>query len=804
MKKTQLLLSLLSVKQNKTQAVAMLIFIAGAICLYTGIGWRSQSMANVVDRAYQQSNLHQIKIVIPDGVDNETIDKLDKAIDADAVVGGCDDYEEFIYEGETKQVLVKLLQTEVSRPYEIEGRLPEVEGEIAVKKNWALEHGVNIGDTITFEDIEEGIPSKLETSVFTVTALVEMAEYLSTKEGTFGVSPRNGKSISCVMYASDSSFNDASRETWTQILIYKKELDTVSTFSDEFAEMSDKLEAQTDEALEEILPDDTEYTIQTRSRTYSYSIVDMVDGILDGMNSSLVAMFIFIGLLICYSCITRMVSDELVSMGTKKALGMTTKEIQAQYLFFAGFVLLASSVSGVLLGRFVVEPLMVVNADDIVVDISENIFRWKDVIIIVGIEIIGIIGTTVVTIQQHTRKPAKELLQGPIPAEGKARWFEKTKAWNKLPLLYKAIVNNFFNEKSRVISTIIGVAGVTMLVVSPITCYFNVMDCFNRHFDEYYYFDYIINFDESEAFAEKKIKDVLDGYGIEYTSLHIMNATIENRDDGATNFKIFVPLDRSAFHKLVHIEGTGGETYEPYSGTWMTQAYMEYYNIPIGSKMEFSDVIDDPVDVTIDGIAKHYLMDNAGYMDKATYEQYFEQTAEANAFIIDSGLIPFSVLERELKTIDGFTNIQDYESDSKDSFDSIRLLLIGMAAIYVVLAIWVAFLVILNLFYIYVEEKRKEIIVLRINGYSMKEAKDYVSKDNLFTSTISILIGVMLGEAFGCYSVSTYISKSSYYDTSFDIKSALIGFVISLIIIIELNEKAKKKVDELELCDIKY
>jgi len=371
-----------------------------------------------------------------------------------------------------------------------------------------------------------------------------------------------------------------------------------------------------------------------------------------------------------------------------------------------------------------------------------------------------------------------------------------------LSILQKAIVNNFLNEKNRVISTIIGVAGVTMLIVSPLTCYFNVMDCYHRHFDDYYYFDYIVNFDETESFAEKKLSDVLDRYNIDYSALHIMNATIENREEGTTSFKFYVPMDRADFHKLVHIEGVNGETYEPYRGAWMTQAYMDYYRIPAGTQIEFSDVIDDSVKVTIDGIAKHYLMDNAGYMDKETYEKYFEEPAEVNAFILNSGGVPLKKLESDLKAIEGFTNIQDYKSDAKENFDAVRLLLLGMAFIYGVLAVIVAVLVILNLFYMYIDEKKNEIIILRINGYSLEQAKKYIYSDNRFTSTISILIGIALGEFFGCYSVSTYISKSSYYDTSFDIKSAVIGFAIAFIIVLVMNNKSQKRIDGLQLSDI--
>ena len=84
----------------------------------------------------------------------------------------------------------------------------------------------------------------------------------------------------------------------------------------------------------------------------------------DSMNKlkfSLGSLFIIIGTLVCYSVISRLVNDQIIRIGTKKAIGLYQREILLSYLSYTGLALIIGLMFGCLVAFGVVEQILIGN-----------------------------------------------------------------------------------------------------------------------------------------------------------------------------------------------------------------------------------------------------------------------------------------------------------------------------------------------------------------------------------------------------------------------------------------------------------
>ena len=77
----------------------------------------------------------------------------------------------------------------------------------------------------------------------------------------------------------------------------------------------------------------------------------------------------------------------------------------------------------------------------------------------------------------------------------------------------------------------------------------------------------------------------------------------------------------------------------------------------------------------------------------------------------------------------------------KELFDIVTLIFISLAVI-------LSFMILINLTSILVSRRMKEMLVMRINGFSLSETIGYVARESVFTFVIGIIAGIIMGITF--------------------------------------------------------
>ena len=127
--------------------------------------------------------------------------------------------------------------------------------------------------------------------------------------------------------------------------------------------------------------------------------------------------------------------------------------------------------------------------------------------------------------------------------------------------------------------------------------------------------------------------------------------------------------------------------------------------------------------------------------------------------------------------------------------DTLVLLFIFIAAI-------MAGVVQMNLTNMYVLQKKRELTIMRVNGFSTKEVIGYMLRETFLTTTLGILFGILIGTGISYRIVRTIEQSFLQFDRTPNYKAWLIASLMTILFTAIVNLIALRKVKHLKLTDV--
>lgn len=546
------------------------------------------------------------------------------------------------------------------------------------------------------------------------------------------------------------------------------------------------------------------WTVAPRAYTGGAVETNSYSGITYRLSFSMAALFVIVGLLVSYSAISRLVHEQIIQIGTKKALGFRGREITTSFLFYAALAVLLGSIIGLLAGIFFVERI--ISTTLIQRFTFDTIPPYWDIplaLIVTGIELVLVLGTTWLACRSILKRHAVELLRGEKPPSGKERFFEKWKVWDKLPLYTQTIVNNCLNDKRRVFSTIVGVAGCTALIVTAITLNNDILKSFDIHYDHVYNFDSMVHLTKENDEAANQMNTVAQKEQAHATPVQRRRYALQQPDGTLGTAQIIVPTNSQEFSQLYKInpkDGTQADLNK--EGIYVAEAYASKMGASIGDEIIIEDTDGAEYRIPIVGFYEFYFSFYEMVMGQDAYERIFDKELLPNTLLVNTNQANTSALIAKLKAMEDFSKFEDdkeYQGRNYKAFASVSSTVV---AVYLTLAILMAIVVLLNLNVMFIEEKKRELIVLMINGFSVKDAKRYVYNDTIVLTIIGIALGLIVGSIAGITSVASVEASTSNFWKAVDIPALGIGVVISAVLAFVMSAIALRRVPRFNLTDI--
>ena len=560
------------------------------------------------------------------------------------------------------------------------------------------------------------------------------------------------------------------------------------------------------------------WSVSDRSANLSLMTVAAYERVIENLRYTMASLFLVVGLLVCYSAVSRIVREQIVSIGTKKALGLRKGEITLSYLLYTAIAVVVGVIFGVLGGVIVVEGITNYAAESsFVYGAIPPYFSMTDTLVIGAVELLSIWAATLIACRSMLRKHAVELLRGPEPPKAVSRFYEKWGVWQRMPLYSQSIVNNFFNDKTRVFSTLVGVAGCTALVVTAMTIDLNVRDTFTRQFDAIVNYTSQIALDNSVVGAEESVMEVLDDYDIAYTvvSSKTMAATLP--DSSTTAATVVVPFanmegeQAKQFSELFHmlptqsapgaVDGQGNAVLGD-EGAWLSEAMHANQGVNVGDTIALMGMDGKKAEVQVVGFYEFHLSNNYIVMSESVYAAAFGTEPVPNTILAQVSDDIEKELVSQVSKQPGYFSYTNDKHVEEGRFARYQSLTQTVVLVYLGLSALMAFVVLLNLNVMFIEEKKRDLIVLMINGYSQRDAKRYIYRDNIVLTFIGIILGILLGILIGYLAiVSIEFSTDSYVHTP-NVWACLAGAASSAVLAVIVNIIALRRISNFSLTDI--
>lgn len=574
---------------------------------------------------------------------------------------------------------------------------------------------------------------------------------------------------------------------------YLKIVDELEKAELEIEEARDELE----QAKKEVEQLETEkWVVSIRNDIGDVRSVDIIVEGLYGLGYSMALIFVLVSVIVCYSAISRMINEQRARIGMQKALGFSTKEIMRHYMSYSIICGIVGVLEGWIASVLSVQTLSLNIYEDVfLLGKIPHSFDWKQAIIISVFFMFIFIWASFFACKKEIALPATELLRGELPEREKPFTFEKWGVYQKLKLYTRTMIKNALGDTPRMLTTMIGVAGCMILLVISFTMLITMEESTQVQFEKYFLYENRLVVDGSKADFEK-FEAVLKEENIEYT--RIQDKLKLYREEGGNwqgahivavsdteEIKDFMVLEDPDTRQVVDI---------PEEGMLVSIKCSEKHDLKNGSVLEIMGNDGEIRKMPQEGVIEHYLGYNLFVVSDSYYEEVMGEEADLCVFLLKGNV---DGLYEKVKHMEGFLSIRD-----NSEYNGMGDALVMVVIICLVFAAIMAVLVMLNQNVMHISRKAKELSVMRINGFTLKETENFVSRDNFVLTAMGILLGWIAGAGLG-YIVTLVLEVAfTHYIRTPSMKACLIAGAIGAVFAYIMNKIALRRIRRLNLTDV--
>ena len=519
---------------------------------------------------------------------------------------------------------------------------------------------------------------------------------------------------------------------------------------------------------------------------------------LRSMEMTFSLLFVLVGALVIYATISKMIDEQRPLVGTTKALGFYKREIYLKYLTFGVSATLLGAFLGLLLARFFVEGFILRGYN---LYYSINLKRPTIVLLptlaTFAAAILLAVAASYFACARLVRTPAVRLMQQAVP-EGR----KKTATGKKhvLPLYSRLILLNMRTDLKRVIVTIVSVAGCCSLVVIGFTLRSAVKGTVQRQFTDIVQYDALVLYDAyaNEA-AGEQIGGILTDAGAETVPVQRSYITVNLAERQLQELYVGDPERIGELYRILD-----PKTGEPLSleedGMLVSLRFSETTGVKTGDTVEIALNGIETAHVRVTGVFNNY-MNRIAIMSDACFRSAFGRDSARNGYLVRLNGADAEALQEEMKTVSGYEAYR-VSDEFRSLFKAATSVMDAVVVLFIFMAAIMAGVVLMNLTNIYFMQKKREMTIMRVNGFTVKEVLGYVLREMIVTTVVGIVLGIALGAVLGYSIVRALEQPNLQLDRSVSLIAWLIGAAITVVFAVVVNVIVLRKVKDLKLTDV--
>ncbi len=807
--KTKLLKHIfMKIKDNYKRFLSLICMAFLGVGFYAGIQSSSPDMLKTLDNFYDENNVYDISVISNVGLTEDDLLKLSKIKNVELAINIQE--KDTYLEIEENNYVVKLIEynSQMNNVYIKEGRLPKNNNEVSVDNALLENNNLKLGDSITIDGKKYSIVGNV------ISPLYFSAERPNSNLGSgkvdYYIYVYNG-SLDLEAYSNIYITVKGAKKHLTNSDSYKKLINNVKNGIDLIKDKQQDI--RYDELYSDIIETSEMYGISIDESKFikpKWYIYDRLDNTsykelinasdnLKKIGNIFPIIFFAISVLVSLISMMRMIEEDRVENGTLKSLGYNSFHITLKYVIYSLLATTIGSSVGAIFGSYMI-PSVIWNIYKKIFFIPKFIYLLKSDYNALGlwICILCICGTSVIVCIKNLREVPANLMRPKPPKSGKKILLERINfIWKKLKFSDKITIRNIFRYKSRVITTILGIAGCTSLILAGFGLKDSIKDVTDFQFNNIIKYDKLLMTNESINQIDIE-KELLNDDKVEnYTNVNTQNIKVLFNDE-QQEVTMITPDDfNSIFKSISLIDLKTNNIIDNISDNSciISEKTAKLLDIDVGDKISLLDNDNNKYDIKVSYIIKNYINQYL-YINKNTYNNLF------NNYKINSVLISLKDKDKNSKEFDkkyisnGYALTIVDNDDMKNSMNDMLGSIDSIVAILIIAAASLAFVVLYNLSNINISERKREIATLKVLGFYPSEVDKYINRETVLLTILGIGIGLLFGSYLSHFIISTcepdYIMFDRHVYTLSYFYSLFITVIFTIVVTIVTHFNLKK------------
>ena len=781
MKKTQWKDVLRGIRKNLICWIAIVTVTMVGCGVYSGVYFYADALRDQGVRFLRETAYEDLSILAPEGLTAETVEALNHIEGIRKAEGGYMLPDVRIRTGQTtEEITVCSLTSQVSVPFACEGRLPETATECALPEDWMQRHGLVPGDTVTLSLDAAGLPAMLrkETSL-TITAAVRHGDCICTEYDNY-------------IYLPASTFTALMRGRFNHVRITADIPETVDFFSDAYEARLIPIQ----NALEEKLPESC--GILTRSAHEGYITYTTDVQIIRNLATIFVILFMLIGIVVVASTITILMDNNKKQTGTMLAYGFGKSELLQRYLVYGNSAVILGMLLSVALAAVLQRIIRIVIGSLFLVQSEHFAFYGKEFILLFMLELLmASMVTWIVNDRYISRSSVTELLSGIGKSVMHASQSEKP---SSLPLYSRLILRNMRMDLPRVISSMVIIAGSCLLMGLGITLKDSLDDTMPRSASEIRHYDLEIMPGGSTPDTAPQLEKFLNEYASEFVWVH-QKTTVYQSGETREYATILAGPD-SVYPGYVDLRDRQGNSLTPQAGsTVITDCRMsERLGLQPGDSIRVSNDSFTQFPMEITGVCMNYYP-RLICMHEETFHVLFGEDTDSGMALVRLGTMNTDDFLGALR--EQFPDATVRQTDRlPDAYEPMSRMFHVVVYILIALSIFMGVFVLLNLVHIFVNRRKKELIIMAVNGFQEKQQIRYLLRETIITTLTGITLGVLIGWVMTSPVVRTVEVGEMMFVRNINLRAWLIAAGLEALFALLINLMVFRKIRGFQLTEL--
>ncbi|MBR3836045.1 MAG: FtsX-like permease family protein [Clostridia bacterium] len=508
------------------------------------------------------------------------------------------------------------------------------------------------------------------------------------------------------------------------------------------------------------------------------------------MSNIFPVIFLITAMIACFVIMMKNVEEQRGSIGLLKAFGYSDFVIISKYGLYAVIAWLGGAFFGGIFGTCIV-PSAVYSIFDIIYTVPNvgAVFNFKYVFLGLGISLLTTFAATLMAVVRELQMHPAALMRPKMIGYNRRSLLERMPDfWDALPYGLVILIRTVIRSRKRVIVGSVAIACCTALILSAFGLFNSVTDVSNSQYGDGGIFNYDVQFilnaqqNPSDSAVLNKLRDDKLVTSAMLISNKSMSASGELDRSDAESVHVVVPSEMANITSFINLNVIQGSTDLSQGGAVITQKLSQNLDAEPGDVIYFTDADEIVHPVEVIGVVKNYIGHYA-YISPESYEDSFLNEPEykyllctVKDYMDDEEIASFS--SEYLKTED-VSGVATAETMSASADNAIKQVIV-LVLLFVLSACLLAMIVLYTTSNVNISERTHEIANIKVIGFSDGEVLLYVIRENL----VSTVMGILTGLVFGIFLHNALVNLIAVENIMYGTSIAWWSFIVSALIII--------------------